>query len=272
MLHYGIRVGTITELVGCAGTVKAQLALQSINTTAPLSDTVVGNGGGGGTIWIDTEQKLSLVRLHEMAMARCRSTQQSNPKDVDTILENETVHSSSNINEFMHVLNSLENERLDLNTVAAAEAATAGAISASNHPSGKKLPVRLIAIDSIAAAIGRELTSTTIVPQQAIRMMQIAKLLKRYVDHYSIAILIINQVTSTTVTTVPSHSSTTTKYPQQHQRAALEWRGIIVPRHGLSYSNMMPACTVSVGMILDTPAGVPVKIISPLRKVYSCDN
>jgi RecA/RadA recombinase len=244
-LHGGLRVGTITELIGCAGTGKTQLALQTTITTALNhcipNENDPGNrdciySGGGGTIWIDTEQKISLVRLQEMTIARCRSNHQSYSKDVYTVLENVTIHSPSNMNEFINVLDSLENEILDRNTVAATAAAgccngnTIGITSTSNQQQqqGKKLPVRLIVIDSIAAAVGRELTKTTTIQQQAIGMMQIAQLLKRYADRYSIAILIINQVTSTTSV----HSFSSTNYPHQHQRAALgtAWHHCVTTR------------------------------------------
>jgi RAD51-like protein 1 len=230
-LHGGLRIGTITELVGTAGTGKTQLALQTTITTA-LSYNISGSSSsssstsGGGTIWIDTEQKLSLARLQEMTIARCRS----NHPNVCTVLENITIHSPSNVNEFIHVLDSLEDEIIDRNTAAAV---------VSNHLPGKKLPVRLIVIDSIAAVMGREWTKTTSAQQQqqAIAVMQIAQVLKRYANHYTIAILIINQVTSTTMVHSSTSSILANNYPQQqqqqqHHRAALgmAWHHCVTTR------------------------------------------
>ena len=284
-LHGGIRIGTITELIGCAGTGKTQLALQTTITTALSSNHCHNNNendpgacrrththgrrrrhgdGGGGTIWIDTEQKISLVRLQEMTIARCRppsNHRNNNPKDVYTVLENVTIHSPSNLNEFVHVLDSLESEIIERNTSAAIEAAAhcvrSGGNSTNNsstsrhdpQPQGTKLPVRLIVIDSIAAAVGRTLTKTTTAQQQAIGMMQIAQLLKRYADQYSIAILIINQVTSTTtIHSFPSSTTTTSSsgvmancYPQQFQRAALgtAWHHCVTTRIELQQYDAM---------------------------------
>ena len=255
-LRGGLRIGTITELMGAAGTGKTQLALQTTITTAlhqysdyhyhaaKENDPGTRNRtyiGGGGTIWIDTEQKLSLLRLQEMTMARCPSIHpQHNSEEVATVLENVIIHSPSNMNEFIHVLDSVEKEIFDRNIAFAAASAshggnrnTAGSTTAtSNHPRRtRKLPVRLLVIDSIAASVGRALTHATTAPQQAIGMMQIAQLLKRYADQYAIAILIINQVTSTST----FHSSTMsipTNYPQQYQRAALgtAWHHCITTR------------------------------------------
>jgi RecA/RadA recombinase len=240
-LHGGLRIGTITELMGCAGTGKTQLALQTTITTAVHQNDHsnendqhnANHTNGGGTIWIDTEQKISLLRLQEMTISRCRSNQgNTDPENVYTVLENVTIHSPSHFNEFINILDSLEDEIVERNAAAAAASHTSGSVSSSQQK-GKKLPVRLIVIDSIAAAIRREsTTSTTTAQQQAICMMQVAQLLKRYADQYSIAILIINQTTSTTtIHTFPSRS-TKSHYQQQHQRAALgtAWHHCVTTR------------------------------------------
>ena len=222
----GIRIGTITELMGCAGTGKTQLAMQTAITTAlhyhfsiRNHDTITTNGGG--TIWIDAEQKISLRRLQEMALSRCRS---NGLHDESVVLENITIHSPTNMNECMQVLDSLEREIVDRNADAIAAAATS-----SNFTHSNKLPVRLIVIDSIAAAMrcGDSTKTTLTAPQQAIGAMQMAQILKRYADQYSIAILVINQVTSSTM-----HHDTTTNHYQPQQRAALgtAWHHCVTTR------------------------------------------
>ena len=52
-LRGGIRVGTLTELVGRAGTAKTQLAMQMCVLAASVH--------GLGSVYIDTEQKLNLL-------------------------------------------------------------------------------------------------------------------------------------------------------------------------------------------------------------------
>ncbi len=216
----GIRIGTITELMGCAGTGKTQLALQTAISTAlnyhhSMWNHDATSTNGGGTIWIDAEQKISLRRLQEMTLSRCRS---NGLHEENVVLENVTIHSPTDMNECMQVLDSLEREIIDRNAAAIA--------AASNITHSKKLPVRLIVIDSIAAAT-RCCDSTMTAPQQAIGAMQMAQLLKRYADQYSIAILVINQVTSSTM-----HHGTTTNHHQQHQRAALgtAWHHCVTTR------------------------------------------
>jgi RecA/RadA recombinase len=58
ILRGGIRLGTITELVGKSGTGKTQLALQLCIAAAKFNQ---------GAIYIDSEKKLSLPRLREMS-------------------------------------------------------------------------------------------------------------------------------------------------------------------------------------------------------------
>jgi RecA/RadA recombinase len=60
-LRGGVRVGTITELVGKAGVGKTQLAMQLCVMAARY---------GQGCVYIDTEQKLSLDRMREIASKR----------------------------------------------------------------------------------------------------------------------------------------------------------------------------------------------------------
>lgn len=58
ILRGGVRLGTITELVGKSGTGKTQLALQLCIAAAKFNQ---------GAIYIDSEKKLSLPRLREMS-------------------------------------------------------------------------------------------------------------------------------------------------------------------------------------------------------------
>jgi RecA/RadA recombinase len=58
ILRGGVRMGTVTELVGKSGTGKTQLALQLCIAAAKFNQ---------GAIYIDSEKKLSLPRLREMS-------------------------------------------------------------------------------------------------------------------------------------------------------------------------------------------------------------
>jgi RecA/RadA recombinase len=195
-LRGGLRTGTMTELVGAAGTAKTQLALQIAITSATAlsshrhtdeNDVVaLTSNSGGGTIWIDTEQKVSLLRLQEIAMARL-----SNPNDVKSTLENVTVHSPSNMTEFLRIM--------DCTLEAEIQSRNAAALRAVDEEPSRPLPVRLIVIDSIAAPMRREEGSNA--AQQTTTLLRIAQQLKRIAHQYQLAILIINQVTSASQTT-----------------------------------------------------------------------
>lgn len=167
-LRGGFRVGTITEVVGCAGTAKTQLALQMAVTAAAVLRQ--------GSIFVDTEQKVSLSRLQEMTVVRHGSG------SCCSVLENVSVHAPSNLQELQMVLNdTLEEEILIRNDKA---------LNSNNTC----FPVRLLVIDSIAAPACREFGSTA--ATQAATVMQIASCCKRLADQFQLVVFIINQVGS----------------------------------------------------------------------------
>jgi RecA/RadA recombinase len=233
----GIRIGTITELVGGAGTGKTQFALQTTITSAmnallyDIDDTTTGTGTGrgGGTIWIDTEQKVSLQRLQEMAFARCRGIQNQNntnknnnscTNQVMSILENVTIHSPSNMNDLLQLLDSIENEIITRN-----EKANSVAIDVASTTN--MLPVRLLVIDSIAAPVKREQSNWSAM-KQTVCFMQIAQLLKRLADQYSLAILIINQITSSSSSI--ANSAVFNTLTVQHAALGTAWHHCVTTR------------------------------------------
>jgi RecA/RadA recombinase len=177
-LKGGIRVGTITELVGHASAGKTQLAMQLTVNAARYKQ---------GCIYIDTEQKLSLPRLQEIAMERAKlynhqSTFSVEPRQEHSttlmnykqVLANVSVHVPNNTDDLLAVLSCLEEEIL------------------ARDEDASRFPVRLIVLDSIAAPIRRDFGSGS-APQRAAAVMQSAQILKRLADHYNLAIVVINQ-------------------------------------------------------------------------------
>lgn len=182
-LRGGIRVGTVTEVVGRAGTGKTQLALLLCVLTA---------AGGRGTAYVDAERKLSLGRLREMAAERRASSTgggddgRPNYRDPLTVLENVTVHSPSSTAELMAVVNGLEEEIVVRNEQAAQEGEEDG---------GRGLPVGLIVLDSIAAPTRRDFAGGgDSAPRRVETIFQIAQSLKRLADQLQVAVVVINQV------------------------------------------------------------------------------
>ena len=180
-LRGGFRVGTLTEVVGCAGVGKTQLALQ-MACQCP-----------GATIFIDTESKVSLSRLREMATS-------------DTVLSRVTVHSPSNLVELVHVLGQMEDEILNHNT----------------STSSSTVPVKLLVIDSIAAPARRHEFGSA--AAQAATVLQLAQTVKRLADQFQLVALVINQVASSSslasYSSMPFHENrpTRTTAPQQPQQ------------------------------------------------------
>lgn len=188
-LRGGLRVGTVTEVVGPAGTGKTQLALQ-------LAVTSIAQCGGGG-ILIDAEQKMSLPRLSEIATSQQGTQTNSNRNnDWQSVLQHISVHSPGSIQDLSRVLNSLEDEILSRNALAAA-VSIAGSGSIDTHDTSynnisQALPVRWLVLDSIAAPVRRSMSGTA--ATQAATVLMFAQILKRLADQYQLVVFIINQV------------------------------------------------------------------------------
>lgn len=186
----GIRLGNITEVVGRAGAGKTQFALQLVLMAAKYKQS---------SIYIDTEKKLSLARLKEMAAGRWSQHQQQgnearatlNDNDNDqstghrfcfkhpnTVLQNMTVKQPNSTEELLDVLGCIEEEILHRN---------------QQQQQGAAYPVRLLIVDSIAAPLKRDFGSNA-VPQRAATAFSIAQTLKRYADQLHLAVIVINQV------------------------------------------------------------------------------
>lgn len=187
-LRGGFSTGSITEVVGRAGVGKTHLAQQLCVLAATRS--------GGGAIFIDTENKLSLSRMHEIAINRSRREKTSNtmnsrgsvhPNDVaQHVLENVTVRSFLSTKELLETLDELVLEITQRN----AEAETQS-----------RLPVRLLVIDSIAAPIRRDFDmmssssgSSSSAAQRAAALLQIGQKLNQLASDFNLAVVVINQV------------------------------------------------------------------------------
>ena len=187
-LSGGIRVGTVTELVGRAGVGKTQLAFQLCVMAAKHNV---------GTMYIDTEKKLNLQRLREMSRQRFIAQQEEsnyayenamqqqqsatqpphlNYKSPAQVFANLTVQTPSSTEELFSVL----------------EDKTEMEILQRNQQPGH-YPVRLLIVDSIAAPLKRDFGSDS-APQRAAAVFSIAQTLKRLADQLQLAIVVINQV------------------------------------------------------------------------------
>jgi RAD51-like protein 1 len=188
LLKGGFRVGTISELVGAAGAGKTQLAMQLCVMAAKR---------GYGATYIDTEKKLSLERLQEIASTRafgeeqqedgvgyCEGGMQAQYQEVQNgyktpnqVLQNITIHSPSSTNELLAVIQSLEEEILLRNE----EASTTN------------FPVHLLIVDSIAAPTRRDFGADSAIKRVGL-LMEVASVLKRLADQLQLAVVVINQV------------------------------------------------------------------------------
>jgi RecA/RadA recombinase len=195
----GIRLQSVTEVVGRSGAGKTQLALQMVVMAAKYNQ---------GAMYIDTEKKLILERLRDMAARRVphqegdyddrfprgmSSTSFNDPQDpndynnraqherlfsfkaADQVLQNMTVKQPHSTQELLNVLEAVEEEILVRNQ------------------QSTSFPVRLLIVDSIAAPLKRDFGPHSI-PQRAATAFSIAQTLKRLAEQLHLAVIVINQV------------------------------------------------------------------------------
>lgn len=206
LLGGGIRLASVTELVGRSGVGKTQLAFQLCITAAKFNQ---------GAIYVDTEKKLSLERLREMSEHRkMAEMQQQNffgdrgGKDGaffsfklgEIVLDNLTLHQPGNSQELLDVLDELEYEILIRNQAAGSGITKQGDSDGADNTDANamvpgKYPVRLLIVDSIAAPIRRDFGSGS-APKRASIVFQCAQKLKRLADQLHMAVVVINQVGS----------------------------------------------------------------------------
>ncbi|KAL7549277.1 hypothetical protein ACHAWF_012553 [Thalassiosira exigua] len=201
-LRGGLPIGSVAEIVGRAGVGKTHLAQQLC---------VLAHKFGGGSIYIDAENKLSVDRLGEIAFERIRSEQncrrhnqqqqqqqqQQHQKQLaHEVLENVSVHRLITTNELLDRLDLLEDE-----------------IILRNSPT-QRLPVRLIVIDSVAAPIRRDFdmmgSSSNAGAQRASALFKIAKRLKQLAHDHKVAVVVVNQVGSSSMFSRSNHQRNNT--------------------------------------------------------------
>lgn len=162
-----IRIGTVTELVGPAGAGKTQLALQLCLQSAR---------SGYGTVYLDTEQKLSLKRLEEMARETCEEGNylyDDGPiegprfRSAQTVLENLVVYTPTNTDQLLERLHTAEEVIV------------------------MRENMRLLVLDSIAAPARRDYSSPG---PRAVAVLRCAQVLKRLASQLRVAVVVINQV------------------------------------------------------------------------------
>jgi RecA/RadA recombinase len=223
----GVRIGTITEVVGRAGSGKTQLALQLVVTAARY---------GQGAVYIDTERKVSLQRLQEMSTTQAKDSQDNNPSTRDQSstpagkeeFSYNMPSSSSRQSMTAESQNDDNHQHLESNRIPGAEAfpyKTAQQVLANltvHSPGSTKelltaledtedeilyrnqqaldpaakvvtFPVRLLIVDSIAAPTKRDFGADS-APQRAAAVFQCAQILKRLADQLHLAVVVINQV------------------------------------------------------------------------------
>ena len=211
-LRGGMRVGSLTEVFGRAGVGKSQLGMQL------CCDLALGVRKGG-SVYVDSERKLSLRRMQEIARERARAKHGMHTSldsitnleysDVDgdnshdnsassIVLNNVTVHNPQTLVDMLDTVRGIESEILERN-----EKAERNICSSSNYTNKNSeldddgstimnfdyYPVRLVVIDSIAAVAKKE----NIIERLAM-LFEISGVLKRIADQLQVAVVIINQI------------------------------------------------------------------------------
>jgi len=170
-LRGGISASAITEFVGPAGIGKTQMCLM-LSVIACMPKEL--GGGGGSTIYVDTESKFSSARLVEIATGhfpQCYHSAES-IKDLTNRIMVLTPRSSQELLERLRAMEAVIIERR----------------------------VQLLIIDSIAALPRVEFDNTQIMRRQEMLGQQAARL-KFLAESFCIPIVVTNQVTTSFGTT-----------------------------------------------------------------------
>lgn len=210
-LRGGFRVGTVTEIVGKAGVGKTQLSMQLC---------VIAAMQGFGTIYVDTEKKLSVERLLEIGRERSTSLMhdisitEASRFSSQEMLDNIMIHKPNDTHELKTLVDKLDEEIL-------------------MRISPSTLPVKLIVLDSIAAPTRRDFGGGS-APQRVLTILQIAQTLKRIADQLKVAIVVINQVDK-----VISHSGDLNQNDYGSVTAALgpSWHHCVSTRIALEHQH-----------------------------------
>lgn len=257
-LRGGFRVG-ITELVGRAGVGKSQMAMQ-LCVMAAKNDL--------GSVYIDTEKKMSIRRLKEIAFTRAKTFNANSsivengeqfqyqndldsgpaPRDIEgpneerevlygeykepsVVLDNVTIHSPGSTKEMLAVVcNRLEEEILKRNDDAW--------LHRNESNERTKFPVGLVVLDSIAAPARRDFGIET-APQRVAALFQTAQMLKRIADQLQVAVVVINQIgtigdseSSLDVTAQPSanHGEDGSDFVSVHAALGSSWHHCVSTR------------------------------------------
>lgn len=175
-LRGGFRIGSVTEIVGRSGVGKTQLAMQLCVVAARLNF---------GSIFVDTEKKLSTKRLNEIANERDRMNMSY--KSANNVLNNVTIHRISSTSELLIAISKLDEEIILQNEQSEEE------VSVASHGELDKYPVKLIIVDSIAAPTRRDFGGGD-APKRVAAIFQIAQRLKYIADQMQVAVVVINQI------------------------------------------------------------------------------
>lgn len=220
-LRGGFRSGTISELVGRAGVGKSQLALQLCIMAAKY---------GQGSVYIDTETKLSLGRLEEMAQERyCSCGGMASQRQQDggeesfsygAIRTSSLLSATQGIVELAsepfhgvnhdtaetpnfpfkttrQVLANVTVHKVDNTSqlLSVVQGLEEEVLFRNQQAQDNALcyPVSLVVLDSIAAPTRREFGSER-APQRVSAILQLAQILKRLAHELQLVIVVINQV------------------------------------------------------------------------------
>lgn len=202
-LKGGFRVGSVTEIYGRAGTGKTQLAMQLCVAAAAQQ--------GLASAFIDTEGKLSLQRLQEIAVVVTVSQQANtapggqHPRQrnygmseqeqgVRDTLSRVLIYSANDADQLRSVLSAVE-----------VEACARYDPTSEGYEMNGKPPIGVIVLDSIASPARREFGTGDAV-YRAQFLMDCAKTLKRIAETLNLAVVVINQIGGT-VTQLEKHGA-----------------------------------------------------------------
>lgn len=282
LLGGGIALGQVTEIAGMPGCGKTQLAIQLAVLTRLIPDL---GGVHGQTLYVDCEGSFLPERAWQMAKAvseharrtalrrstgRDRPRRSTNPSDPASEDDhwNDLVRQASALTP-EEILNSIHVYRVHDETALLATLFSLQDYIEQQTQSKDKLPVRLVVVDSIAFHFRAvPPTDSQYYIHRTKTLTQVAAYLGDLAQHYNLAVVTINQMTTKVVQQRGASSNDSSTISTNVPALGESWAHSTTTRLLLKMKEVMVSTTDDDGEGDDTPKSVGVR--QQVRQERTC--
>eukprot|EP01090_Pellita_catalonica_P017054 TRINITY_DN5069_c0_g1_i1.p1 TRINITY_DN5069_c0_g1~~TRINITY_DN5069_c0_g1_i1.p1 ORF type:complete len:389 (-),score=46.46 TRINITY_DN5069_c0_g1_i1:13-1179(-) len=170
LMHGGLPLGSITEIVGPAGVGKTQFSLLLTAMTCMSKED---GGIDSGALFLDAESSFRVERLISLIRAKFPKYAEDTPDRLEQLrryVERVIKFDVESTSQLVNILDNIEGEII-------------------------KKGIKLIVIDSIASLARKDFGEGSIVKRQEL-LSKVASILKRLAENCKLSVLLVNQITS----------------------------------------------------------------------------